>query len=47
MLTIIGVLLLGALICAIVSAVRPAPVLWIAVVLLTIVEALSHYGAVR
>lgn len=42
MLTIMFVLIVGALICAIVSAVKPYPILWVAVVLLCIVEAL-HY----
>ena len=46
MLTIIGILLVGALICAIMSAVKPAPILWIAVVLLVLVEALHSYSGV-
>jgi hypothetical protein len=49
MLTVMFVLIIGALVCAIVSAVKPYPILWIAVVLLCIVEALSHLpsGAIR
>lgn len=49
MLTVMIVLIIGALICAIVSAVKPYPVLWVAVVLLCIVEALTHLptGVIR
>lgn len=47
MLTVMSTLILGALICAIISAVKPFPVLWVAVVLLCIAEALAHLGAIR
>ena len=42
MLTVMFVLIIGALVCAIVSAVKPYPILWVGVVLLCIVEALTH-----
>jgi hypothetical protein len=40
------VLVIGAAIIAIMSAIRPAPILWIAVILLCIAEALNHAGSV-
>jgi hypothetical protein len=46
MLTVMSILILGALICAIVSAVKPYPILWVAVVLLTIAVAIAHLGSV-
>lgn len=42
MLTLILVFIAAAAIIAIWSAVRPQPVLWISVVLLCVVEAMSH-----
>jgi hypothetical protein len=45
MVTVMMILILGALIIAILSAVRPLPILWVAVVLLCIVEAISHLPA--
>ena len=38
------VLVVGAAIIAILSAIRPAPVLWIAVILLAIAVAIGHAG---
>jgi hypothetical protein len=45
MLTLIFVFIVAAAIIAILSAIRPAPILWIAVILLCIVEAMSHLPA--
>lgn len=42
MLTLILVFIVAAAIIAIWSAVKPQPVLWIAVLLLCIIEAMSH-----
>lgn len=42
MLTVMFILIIGALGIAIWSAIKPQPILWIAVVLLSIVEAISH-----
>lgn len=49
MLTVMFILIIGALGIAIWSAVKPLPILWIAVVLLCIVEDLTHLpaGAIR
>jgi hypothetical protein len=42
MLTLVFVFIVAAAIIAIWSAVRPQPILWIAVLLLCIVEAMTH-----
>lgn len=44
MLTVLGLLILFAIVLAILSAVKPYPILWVAVLLLGIVEALTHFG---
>lgn len=48
MLTLIFVFIIAAAIIAIWSAVRPQPILWIAVLLLCIIEAMTHLpGGIR
>jgi hypothetical protein len=42
MVTLLLVLILAAAIIAILSAVKPLPILWIAVLLLALVEAVEH-----
>lgn len=42
MFTVVWVLILASIAIAILSAVRPYPVLWVAVLLLGILEALVH-----
>lgn len=42
MLTVMFILIIAAIVLAIISAVKPYPVLWVAVLLLGIVEALTH-----
>jgi hypothetical protein len=39
------VLIVGAVIVAILSAMRPAPILWIAVILLAIAQGIGHAGS--
>jgi hypothetical protein len=41
------VFIIGAAIIAIWSAIKPQPILWIAVILLCIVEAIGHAGTFR
>ena len=42
MLTVILLLVIAAIVLAILSAIRPYPVLWVAVLLLGIVEAITY-----
>jgi hypothetical protein len=44
MFTIFGLLIAAILVLAILSAVKPYPVLWVAVLLCGIVFALEHFG---
>jgi hypothetical protein len=44
MLTIIGILVLSIIVLAILSAVKPYPILWVAVLLCGIVLALDKFG---
>lgn len=47
MTTLILVFIIAAAIIAIWSAVKPLPILWIAVLLLCIVEAMGHAGGLH
>lgn len=47
LLTLEFVFIISAAIIAIFSQVKPAPILWIAVILLCIAEAMGHAGALR